>query len=78
MLSLVTNMIVGVFPGMGKIEKATTESMDKRSSAEIVLLLRASASMGNNDKRDMGEEQGIGLVKGEMVETSPLSCITRA
>jgi purine nucleoside phosphorylase len=49
-LSLVTNMIVRVFLGMGKIEKATTESMDKGSSAEIVLLLRASAGMGNDDK----------------------------
>ena len=91
-LSLVTNMIVGVFLGMGEIEKATMESMDEGSSAEIVLLLRASTGMGNDNKRDMGEgeiisgctcetvlllevEQGIGLVKGEMVEMSPLSCV---
>jgi len=92
-LSLVTSMVVGVFPGMGVIEKATTESMDEGSSAEIVLLLRPSAGMGNDDKRVVGEgeivsgrtcetvlplevERGIGLVTGEMVETSPLSCVT--
>jgi hypothetical protein len=50
MLSLVTNMIVGVFPGMGEIEKAIMECMDEGSSAEIVLLLRPSTGMGNNDK----------------------------
>jgi hypothetical protein len=70
-------------------------SMDEGSSAEIVLLLRPSAGMGNDDKRDAGEgeivsgctwetvlllEVGreIGLVTGEMVETSPLSWVAQA
>ena len=65
-LSLVTNMIVGVFPGMGEIEKATMESMDKGSSVEIVLLLRANAGMGNDNKQDMGEGE---IVSGHTCET---------
>ena len=65
-LSLVINMIIGVFPGMGEIEKATMESMDKGSSAEIVLLLRANAGMGNDNKRDMGEGE---IVSGHTCET---------
>ena len=69
--------------------------MDEGSYAEIVLLLRPSAGMGNDDKRDAGEgeivsgciyetvllleiKRGIGLVTGEMVEASPLSCVAQA
>ena len=69
--------------------------MDEGSFAEIVLLIRPSADMGNDDKRDAGEgeivsgctreavlllevERGIGLITGEMVETSPLSWVARA
>jgi purine nucleoside phosphorylase len=50
MLSLVTNMVIGVFLNIGMIEKAIMESMDEGRSAEIILLLRPSAGMGNNDK----------------------------
>jgi hypothetical protein len=55
MLSLVTNMVIGVFLNMGMIEKAIMESMDEGRSAEIILLLRPSAGMGNDNKLDVGE-----------------------
>jgi purine nucleoside phosphorylase len=49
-LSLVMNMVIGVFLSIGVIKKATMESMVKGGSAETVLLLRFSTSIGNNDK----------------------------
>ena len=50
-LSLVMNMVVEVFPGIGMIGKATTESMDEGSSAKIVLLLRPKAQRRYGQRR---------------------------